>query len=168
MMIRAVALTFTCLVLIGLVSSYSTARANQKEDPRQTLINAAKVLEERPFDKDAKKIRSWALGWIIETDKVSVKVCSLILKVEEKYKYSSELMGQYTIGMAAFKLANPDKATDEDAAQLAGIESAISFYESMIKTEAKAKNSFMDQLVAKRADGSLAQFVLDNNCKDKK
>ena len=112
-MIRAVALTFTCLVLIGLVSSDSTARVYQKEDPSQTLIKAAKLLEERPFDKDAKKIRSWALGWIIETDKVSVKVCSLILKAEEKYKYSSELMGQYTIGMAAFKLSNPDKATLE-------------------------------------------------------
>lgn len=167
-MTRAIASTFTCLVLIGLVSSHSTARVFQKEDPRQTLIKAAKFLEERPLDKEAKKIRSWAIGWIIETDKVSVKVCSLILKVDEKYKYSSELTGQYTIGMAAFKLANPDRASDEDAAQLAGIESAIASYESMIKAEAKAKNGFMDQLVAKRADGSLAQFVLDNNCKDKK
>ena len=148
---RAIATAFTYLLLIGLMSSSSTARVYQKEDPRQTLIKAAKFLEERPFDKDAKKIRSWAVGWIIETDKVSVKICTLILKVEEKYKYSTELMGQYTIGMAAFKLANPDKATDEDAAQLAGIESAISFYESMIKTEAKAKNNFMDQLVSEES-----------------
>ena len=132
------------------------------------LSRRRKLLEERPFDKDAKKIRGWAVGWIIETDKVSVKVCSLILTLEKKYKYNGELMAQYTVGMAAFKLANPERAADEDAAQLAGIESAIVAYESMIKTEAKAKNSFMDQLLAKRADGSLAQFVLDNNCKDKK
>jgi hypothetical protein len=58
------------------------------------------------------------------------------------------------------------KAADEDAAQLAGIESAITAYEAMTKTEAKARNSFMDQLATKRADGSLAQFALDNNCKD--
>jgi len=38
----------------------------------------------------------------------------------------------------------------------------------MIKTEEKSKSSFMNQLLAKRADGSLAQFVKDNNCKDKK
>lgn len=165
---RAVLTTLTCLALIGLLSSYSSARVQQSEDPRQTLIKAAKILEERPFDKDAKKLRGWAVGWIIETDKVSVKVCSLILTLDKKYKYNSELMSQYTIGMAAFKLANPERAADDDAAQLAGIESAILTYQSMVKTEAKAKNNFMDQLLAKRVDGSLAQFVLDNNCKDKK
>lgn len=165
---RAIAATITCFVLIGLVGSPSAARVYQKEDPRETLIKAAKFLEEKPLDREAKKVRSWAIGWVIETDKVSVKICSLILKVDDKYKYGAELTGQYTIGMAAFKLANPEKASDENTAQLAGIESAITSYESMVKTEVKAKNGFMDQLVAKRADGSLAQFVLDNNCKDKK
>ena len=38
----------------------------------------------------------------------------------------------------------------------------------MVKAESKAKNAFMDQLVAKKADGSLPQFVLENNCKEKK
>jgi hypothetical protein len=161
----AIATTIACLVLVGLLCVNSIAGSGQKEDPAQTLIKAAKLLEEQPLDKDAKKIRSWAIGWIIETDKVSVKVCSLLLKVDEKYKYSSELTGQYTIGMAAFKLANPDKASNEDAAQLAGVESAIASYESMIKTQEKFRNGFMDQLVAKRADGTLAQFVLENNCK---
>ena len=165
---RAIATTIACLVLVGLLSVNSIGGRGQKEDPTQTLIKAAKFLEERPLDKDAKKIRGWAIGWIIETDKVSVKVCSLLLQVEEKYKYSSEMTGQYTIGMAAFKLANPDKASNEDAAQLAGVESAIASYESMIKTQEKAKNNFMDQLVAKRADGTLSQFVLENNCKEKK
>ena len=105
----AIATTIACLVLVGLLSVNSIAGSGQKEDPTQTLIKAAKFLEEQPLDKDAKKIRSWAIGWIIETDKVSVKVCSLILQVDKKYKYGSELTGQYTIGMAAFKLANPDR-----------------------------------------------------------
>ncbi len=164
---RAIATTIACLVLVGLLNSNSIA-GRQKEDPAQTLIKAAKFLEELPFDKDAKKIRSWAMVWVTETDKVSVTVCSLILGVDKKYKYTGEMIGQYTIGMAAFKLANPDKASNEDAAQLAGIESTIISYESMIKAEPKAKNAFMDQLVAKKADGSLPQFVLENNCKGKK
>jgi len=163
-----IAATLACLLLLGLLSASANGRSYQQEDPAQTLIKAAKFLEERPFDKDAKKVRSWAIGWIIETDKVSVKICSMILGVKDKYKYSGEMTGQYTIGMAAFKLANPDKAGDENAAQLAGVESAIAAYESMIKTEVKAKEQFMDQLVAKKVDGTLAQFVLDNNCKEKK
>lgn len=168
MMKRTLTTTIVCLILVGLLNSNSFAGSYHQDDPVQTLIKAARFLEERPFDKDAKKVRGWAIEWIIQTDKVSVMICSVILKVEEKYKYSSELTGQYTIGMAAFKLSNPDKASDENAAQLAGIESAITSYESMVKTEPKAKNGFMDQLVAKRADGSLAEYVLANNCKEKK
>lgn len=164
----AITTTIACLILVGLLSANSIATNRQKEDPAQTLIKAAKFLEEQPFDKDAKKVRAWAITWIIETDKVSVQVCSLILGVDKKYKYGSEMTGQYTIGMAAYKLANPEKASNEDAAQLAGIESAIASYESMVKTEPKAKNPFMDQLVAKRSDGTLQQYVLENNCKDKK
>lgn len=168
-MMRPASVTaIACLILVGLLGTNSIANNRQKEDPVQTLIKAARFLEEQPFDKDAKKVRAWAITWIIETDKVSVNVCSLILGVDKKYKYGSEMTGQYTIGMAAFKLANPDKASDENAVQLAGIGSAIASYESMVKAEPKAKNPFMDQLVAKKADGSLPQFVLENNCKEKK
>ena len=66
----------------------------------------------------------------------------------EKYKYSSEMFGQYTIGMAAYKLSNPGK--DEASAQLAGYESALLSYEAMVKEEPKAKDSSMDALLAKR------------------
>lgn len=168
-MIRpAIVTPIACLMLVGLLSANSIANNLQKEDPVQTLIKAARFLEEQPLDKDAKKVRAWAITWIIETDKVSVNICSLILGVDKKYKYGSEMTGQYTIGMAAFKLANPDKASDENAVQLAGVGSAIASYESMVNAEPKAKNAFMDQLVAKKADGSLPQYVLENNCKEKK
>ena len=70
--------------------------------------------------------------------------------------------------MAAFKLSNPEKAKDEDAAQLAGIESTLTSYEAMIKEQPKARNAFLDDLVTKRADGSLTKYVAENNCKDKK
>ena len=115
-----------------------------------------------------KKMRSWAIKWIIETDKVSVKVCSLLPGVDKKYKYNGEVFGQYTIGMAAFKLANPARASDEDAAQLAGIESALTAYEAMLKEQPKARNAFLDDLVTKRGAGSLAPHVVANNCKDSK
>jgi hypothetical protein len=106
---------------------------------------------------------------VIATDKVSVTVCSLLISgIDKKYKYSGEVFGQYTIGMAAFKLANPDKAKDEEAAQLAGIDSTLTSYESMVKEQPKARNAFLDDLLAKRAAGSLAKYVAENNCKDKK
>jgi hypothetical protein len=160
-------MAISCLLAIVLASTFGVVRGNQTSDDSEKLIKSARFLEEKPLDKDAKGIRSWAITWIIQTDKVSVKMCSTML-LDKKYKYGSELLGQYTIAMAAFKLANVDRSGDEDAAQLAGIESALVAYEAMLKVQPKAQNGFMDDLVARRANGTLAQYVKEANCKDKK
>lgn len=163
--------TIGCAILLFLLTPLgfgSTGQTDEKDAP-ETLIKTARFLEQKPLDKNAKKVRSWAMQWLIVTDKVSVTVCSLLVSgVDKKYKYGSELFGQYTIGMAAFKLANPDKAQDEDAVQQAGIESALTSYEAMVTEQPKAKNAFMDDLLAKRGQGALAVYVKENNCKDKK
>jgi hypothetical protein len=160
----------TSVLLLALVISLSFVTKGQtsEKDAPATLIKAAIVLEQTPFGRDAKDLRGWAMRWIIATDKVSVKVCSLLLSgIDKKYKYTSELLSQYTIGMAAFKLANPDKSNDEDAVQMAGITSAISSYDAMVRDQPKARNAFMDGLVTKRSDGTLDQFMTANNCKEK-
>jgi hypothetical protein len=152
------------LILFGAVS----ASSHVKDEPG-TLIKAAKFLEEKPFDKDAKNIRSWAIIWVTQTDKVGVTVCSLLLSgLNDKYKYNPEILAQYTIGMAAFKLSNPDRTKDEDAAQIAGIESALIAYQAMVKEQPKAKNPFLDDLVTKRVGDSWANYVAEHNCKGKK
>jgi hypothetical protein len=161
---RAAAITGCVLLVFVFIAN---AQSDQKDDPG-TFIKAVRFLEQKPLDKDATKIRSWAMKWLIVTDKVSVNACSLLLAVDKKYKYSSELFGQYTFGMGTFKLSNPEKAQDEDAAQQAGVDSALISYEAIVAEQPKAKNGFMDDLLAKRSQGSLVAFVKENNCKVKK
>src|ERR1700730_11706685 len=137
----------SCLALMVLLSVVCFVGRGQGDDKNapDTLIKAARFLEQKPFDKSSKDMRAWALKWLIVTDKVNVKVCSLLISgIDKKYKYNGEVFGQYTIGMAAFKLSEPDKAKDEDATQQAGIESALTSYEAMVKEQPKARNSFMD------------------------
>lgn len=155
------------LILTMLVASITFPRSVQKEDKDspETLIRAARFLEQKPLDKKAQDVRIWALTWIIATDKITVKVCSLVFDVDRNYKYTSEVFEQYSIGMAAFKLANPDTAKDEDAAQLAGVESALLSYESIVKAQPEATNRLLDDLLAKRGQGKLARVVTDRNCK---
>ena len=157
-----------CILLTLLLASLTSAHnLIQRDTEADALIKAVKLLEQNPFVKDAKELRSKALVWVIQTDNVSVTLCSLLLSgLDKRYKYG-DLVAQYTIAMAAFKLANPEKANDENAVQQAGIESALISYESMVKQEPKARNTFLDGLIAKRADGSLAQYVVDNNCRNK-
>lgn len=154
------------LLVLLLACNLSFAGQEPKKDDVTKLITAAKFLEQNPLDKRAKGVRQWAVTWIIATDKVSVVICAtLAARAGDKYKYSTELFGQYTIGMAAFKLANPGK--DEASAQLAGYESTLISYEAILQADPKAKNSFMDELLTMRSEGTLAQFAADS-CKDKK
>ncbi|HEV7681202.1 MAG TPA: hypothetical protein VGO68_03695 [Pyrinomonadaceae bacterium] len=158
-----------CLILLLTLTTlgFGAPQVDEVNGP-ETFIKATRFLEQKPLDKDAKKLRSLAMAWLIVTDKVNVKTCSLLLSVDKKYKYSSELFSQYTFGMAAYKLANPDKGQDEDAVQEAGVESAMTSYEAIVAAQPKAKNAFMDELLAKRSQGSLAAFVKENNCKESK
>ncbi len=158
---------FLISILLLLSCSVVAAAQGQKPDEVAALISAVKFLEQSPLDKKAKDLRSSALTWVIQTDKVSVNICANFMReYDDKYKYGSELLAQYTIGMAAYKLSNPGK--DEASVQLAGYESALLSYEAMVKQQPKAKNSKLDALVAKRVDGTLAQYVADNGCKEKK
>lgn len=143
-----------------------TAQSSFGQTDKEKLVNASQFLEARPFDKDAKEMRAWAVKWASDTKDATVIVCGGTggVLLDKKIKFSTELIGQYLIAMTAFKLQNPDQADDEDAAQLAGMESVIKTYEAMLKESPKAKAVRMDDLLAKRNDGTLAKYVADADC----
>ena len=92
------------LLFLALAASSISAQDQNKKDA-ETLIKAAHFLEDKPLDKDAKNVRGWAVNYVIETDQVSVIVCGGDLMsplLDKKNKTSVEMIGQYTIGMAAF------------------------------------------------------------------
>ncbi|REJ77322.1 MAG: hypothetical protein DWQ47_13105 [Acidobacteria bacterium] len=155
---------FPILFVLALIPVFVAATTAQ--DNKAALINATKFLETKPFDKTAKDLRSAAMQYVIETDDVSVTLCSDVLKgvTEKKNKYGSELMAQYAFGMASFKLSNPEQKDDEAAAQLAGLESMLRAYEAMVTEKSNAKYKGVDELIAKRDKSELAAFVEESGC----
>lgn len=154
------------LFLVGIAAQTSLAQSGKTID-KATFIKGTQLLEQDPFMKNAKKIREAMLFYVIQTDDVSVVVCGGDLTkaaLDKKNKFSSELLGQYTFGMAAFKLENPEKAKDENAAQLAGLESMLRAYEAMVKANPKAKFAGVDDLITNRDNGTLAKLVADADC----
>lgn len=126
-------------------------------------------MEVKPFDKEAKDARAWAVRYVIETDEVSVLLCggeAMKPLLDKKNKFSSELIAQYTIAMAAFKLENPNNKNENDA-QLAGVESALRAYEQMVKEKPKNRFPAMDDLLAKRDSGELKRMIENENCGSK-
>lgn len=167
-------LTIVCTLLaIGLAAQISFAQEKKTSttEEKATFVKGTRLLEQDPFNKNAKKIRSALLFWLIEAPDVSVSLCSDFLNVGDKYKYAPEMTGQFTYGMGAFIIENPDKANDEKAVYQGGLESVSRLYESMLKEQPKAKNEFLDGLVEKRNTGGVGKFVADTlgkgGCKSK-
>lgn len=153
------------LLAICLLTQSVLAQNNDKEKNKELLIKATQILEVDPFVDKAKDFRSWAMSYIIQTDDVSVLICTngITPLIEKKYKYANEMLAQYTMGMAAFKLSNPNNK-DDNAAQVAGIESALKSYESILKTKPKTKYASIDDLISKRDKGELKLLVESAKC----
>lgn len=157
----------TLTILILLFSSDSVFGQTQAEKDRAAFISNSKLLERDPFNPNAPDARSWGFKWLVETDQVSVTLCSEMMKLvpEKKNKFKGELLMQLNFGTAVFKLENPDKKNDEAAATLAGLESMLRTYEKMLSENPKAKNADLDALVAKMKAGELKPVADAAACK---
>ncbi|MGB7200971.1 MAG: hypothetical protein WBD16_01750 [Pyrinomonadaceae bacterium] len=150
----------TVLFIIGLTAQFSIAQS-QKEKDRSSFMSNSKLLEKKPFEPNARAAREWGFRWLVETDDVTVELCSDTMKLipEKKNKFKAELLMQFSFGMAVFKLENPAKKNDENAANLAGLESVLRTYEAMVAENEKAKNAELDALLQKRGNGELKALV---------
>jgi len=148
-------------ILIICLAAQGSFGQEQRDREQATFLRNAKLLEAKPFDPNAAGARSAAFKWVIDTDQVTVGVCSSMMNLipEKKNKFKSELFMQQTLGMAVFKLEAPDKKPDEKAAQLAGVESMLRTYETMVGIDEKAKNPKLDDLLAKQKSGELKALV---------
>ena len=138
----------TILLLLLFCVALTAQKSFAQETEKDKFIRAAKFLEENPLDKNAKDIRNWAFVWAAETKDVTAVICGGTAGVflDKKLKFGGELLHQYTIGMVAYKLQNP-ASTDENAAQLAGVESALRVYEKLVADKPKGKAKTIDDLI---------------------
>ncbi len=156
---KLLSIVFFCITLFA-VGSHTTFGQSEKEN----VVAAARALASGPLTKDTAKMADRALKWAIETDEVSLIACggTFTLFSDKKNKHSSLMTMAYTIGMAAHKIENPK--ADENATQLAGLETALNAYEIAVKEKPKTNAEQVDALLAKRANGELAALVNAADC----
>ena len=121
----------------------------------------ATFLEKNPLAKEAKDYRAALLYFLAEVPDISVKLCSNVLGESKRVKgdYESELIGQLAFSQAKFIIENPDKAKDDSAVYLAGVEGVLQTWEAIKASKPKAKFALMDELLQKREAGTLAEHV---------
>ena len=130
---------------------------------RAEAVRIVHSLEVAPLGKDAQGMREKLLKWLVQAPDISVSVCVDFLRplLGKKKNYSTELEMQPMFSSAAFIIEHQDKATDEPAVYLAGLEGTLKAYEAILKAKPKAKWDFLDDLIEKRNKGELNNYVLE-------
>jgi hypothetical protein len=167
------------LLILFSLSALSFAQDEPKRAPstaaeRQRFLTLTHKLEQNPLDKSLYDDKKWAKQWLEDIPDINVNICAPVLFGEEflkeQNKYTPQLSYQATFGSAAYIIEHPDKAGDLDAQFIAGVESALKSYGSIVKSEPEAKSKALDSLLEKQKAGKLADFVrsASKSCQDKK
>lgn len=166
---KKITLILATMLLLGLTVQSGFSQDKDSEKNKKLFLQIANLLETQPFHKQAKDAREWGFKYLVDTKDVTVGMCGDTMKLnpDKKNKYKSELLMQLMFGMAKFKLENPDQKDDEDAAQVAGLESMLKSYEAMKAEKKKARNKKLDELVRKRDNGELIALVKKGDCDSK-
>jgi hypothetical protein len=158
--------------LLAVAAWAQSKRGPSTPEERDMALKGARLLEADPFYKESKKIREWFTLWLIEVPDISIELCTDYLGpvAGSKKDYATEIFTQTMFSSAAFIVEHPDQAKDKVAVNLAGVEGALRVYEAVLKTKPKARQEFLDGLIAKREKGELKAYVQDiaqTKCKGK-
>jgi hypothetical membrane protein len=130
-------------------------------EERAKVVALTRLLERDPLVENAPATRQWLRKWIIEVPDIKVYACDDLLGhgLGDNYPYLREVNLQAMFSAAAFAIEHRGKARDKFAQYHAGVEGALRMYEVLVKSKPDAKSAFLDDLLAKRDHGELADHV---------
>src|SRR4029453_16109922 len=130
-------------------------------ETRAEMIRLIDNLEKHPGDPNSGEARSKVLAWLTEAPDVSVNVCGQLIGGLEKYKeeQGGDLLLTLMFSEARFILENPDKASDDNAVHLAGVEGTLRTYSAMKAEDPKLKLAPLEALAKLQAEQKLAEHV---------
>jgi hypothetical protein len=133
----------------------------------RTAIHQAVIDHERdPMGKDSEMILPILVAHFKGVDYL---ICGDVLGplAESKKEAHTAVMWQIVFGSGDWVEQNPERARDVDAYTLAGLESGLRAYENILARKPKARFPLLDELLRRRNDGRLAEYVKEHPCREK-
>ncbi len=155
------------LALAFAVALAAPARAAAERGPstpaeRTRAVETTRRLERDPLGPGASKDRRWLIQWIIDIPDIEVRGCSGpldVLKEDDGRRHGKVLYAQSMFGMAAFLIEHPREKNDWVKVQLAGVESVLRTYHSLLGSDPEARWRELDLLVEARRQGKLRDVL---------
>ncbi len=149
------------LVLVLLGTARAQDRGPSTPEERKRAVEMAIFLETNPLAKEAKKIRAELFTFLAQVPDITITLCNNVLGESKKLKgdYEPELVTQLLFSQAKFIIENPDRAEDDLAVYLAGVEGVLSAWQAIKDAKPKAKFPLLDELLQKQQAGTLREYV---------
>lgn len=130
-------------------------------EQRKRAVEIATVLENDPFNKNAKALSSELVLFLIQAPDIHVHLCSDVLGDYKKIKgeYSPIIVTQLTFSQGRFVIEHPDQADDRYLESMAGVEGVLRTYKNMKRAKPKVRIQGLEELLAKQQAGQLGTFV---------
>ncbi len=156
-------LIVTLVLISGLFVKNAVAQNRGPSTPeeRKRAVEIATLLENDPFNKDAKKLTSELVFFLVQAPDIHVHLCSDVLGDYKKIKgdYSPIIVSQLTFSQGRFVIEHPEQADDWYQESMAGVEGVLRTYQNIKRAKPKVKISGLEELLAKQQAGQLADFV---------
>jgi hypothetical protein len=155
------------LFLLIVVCSFSTIKAQTPERgpstqaERDRALAAIADLEIHPLGPNAKNEREWLTIWLIQVPDIHVGLCSSLLPGRTKGNKQDEdlLAVQVMFSSARYAIQHSGGDTKSLDQYQEGVEGALRMYEALIVEKPKDRRPEMDELIQRKKDGTLAEFV---------
>lgn len=163
------------VVCLGLLLASAVSRAQDTPGPsteadRQQVLASIHSWQADPLDPQANnQLVSVYKSFSNFTD-ITVHVCTLLDGLPKGDKKDSvTIFSGQVMAQAEFVIENSGKKVDRLAEYEAGVEGALRVYEVLLKTNPQDRQKYLDDLIRRRNDGTLDDFVkqrADAACKN--
>jgi len=158
--------SYLIVFVVAAVAVFSTQAGAQERGPstpeeRARAVQTAKSLQSDPLAPNVQEDREWLAKWLIEVPDISVKMCTTFLGDlgDSKSGNPGAIIATMLASEAAFVIEHPEKAKDVDAVYYAGVDGALHSYEAIHSKDASYRLSHLDDLIQKRDQGKLADYI---------
>ena len=146
---------------VGATRSFAQNRGPATPEERKRAVEIATLLENDPFNKDAKALTSELVFFLVQVPDIHVHLCSDVLGDYKKIKgeYSPIIVSQLTFSQGRFVIEHPEQADDRYLESMAGVEGVLRTYQNIKNAKPKVKIAGLEELLAKQQAGQLGEFV---------
>jgi hypothetical protein len=153
-----------CTLLFAPIAANAADRGPSTPEERKQALENIHAWQANPLGPQAKDQFASVLKFFVEVPDLSVHVCTIFDKLPKgDKKDASTIFGGEFMAQAAFVIENPDKNADRLAEYQAGAEGALRVYELLLAANQKDRQPYLDDLILRRANGTLADFVKERS-----